>query len=142
MGKSKSNLRWLGAVLGVAVLSASCGRANSAAALVFDRSASGTGVSVACGSEFEIRLPANPGSGYLWEFDELNERYLQFLGKQFVASRDVPPGATGWRVFRFKALKPGTTRLELEYHMRDDDSDDEGFGDYALDVEIIELVAE
>lgn len=70
------------------------------------------------GEEFFINLQSNPTTGYSWRlalqtFDPIvsavKKEYVKSAHNQFLA------GAGGFDTWTFKALKPGTTAITLEY---------------------------
>ena len=73
-------------------------------------------VSVPKGDILVIRLEAIPGTGYGWQVVRNDTEQLKPLGKPVFEplGKDLV-GATEHQVFRFKALAPGSTELELHY---------------------------
>ncbi len=69
------------------------------------------------GEEFEIRLEANPSTGYAWEVAELDESKVKLISDNFLEGNTSGQvvGAPGQTVLRFKALASGQTRIKLVY---------------------------
>ena len=67
-----------------------------------------------------VTLESNPSTGYRWERVEDNESILEQLGEaEFKPSETGDPpivGASGWEIFRFKAVSAGQMILNLVYH--------------------------
>jgi predicted secreted protein len=66
---------------------------------------------VAVGEEVRVRLRETPTTGYLWR-PEVDGEALELLGDS-VDVADVPRGAPGWHVFRFRVRRGGPTALTL-----------------------------
>jgi len=68
------------------------------------------------GQEFEIKLGANPSTGYNWLISKLDKNFLEVTGQDFVPNAPAGVvGSPGTAVFKLKALKAGTTELTLQY---------------------------
>jgi inhibitor of cysteine peptidase len=88
---------------------------------------------VAPGEELDIRLAANPSTGFQWRIgDPLDEAVVVLVGSDFqrtdaVAPTDgegapapgsesaAPLGQGGFETWRFRAVAPGRTTIELVY---------------------------
>ena len=77
--------------------------------------ANGKTVHVAVGGVLEIHLDENPTTGYSWEIAALDEEILADAGRVYFAARPALTGSGGEVQWLFRALKPGTTALRLEY---------------------------
>ncbi len=76
----------------------------------------GQTVTLQVGQTLEVRLPANPTTGYEWQVREVDDAVLQTLGEpQFVAEDSERLGAGGVQVWRFQAQAVGTTTLDMVY---------------------------
>jgi len=67
---------------------------------------------------FLVRLKGNPTTGYTWRTAELTGEAVEQLGKPAYVPRQHPPGMVGVGgrfVFKFQAVKPGTSQIKLEY---------------------------
>ena len=74
-------------------------------------------VKVANGGRVTVRLSWSPGTGYDWVVAKIDAAHLQQEGEAATEPNKEPmPGAPDTRIFRFKALKAGTTALE--FHSR------------------------
>jgi len=72
----------------------------------------------AIGDDFTVTLGSNPTTGFQWlEVAEIgDETILQQTDHIFMGPGiDKPPGTAGEEVWIFKALKKGTTTVDLEY---------------------------
>jgi predicted secreted protein len=69
------------------------------------------------GDEATVTLSGNPSTGYTWKILSVNRDILKLVGRKFVRSKKGGGvvGASGLYVFRFRALKAGTTTLRLVY---------------------------
>jgi inhibitor of cysteine peptidase len=72
-------------------------------------------ISARPGEAFEVRLPANPSTGYAWQV-ALHPREVSLLDSSFTARVGAQPvaGAGGEQVFRFLASLPGKYDIEME----------------------------
>jgi predicted secreted protein len=73
---------------------------------------------VRVGQELDIRLGANPTTGYTWRFQPDPPPVLQLTSRRFEPSSahtPPPPGAGGIQVFAFKATAAGTVDLHFAY---------------------------
>lgn len=98
------------------VLVAGCG---GPAEIKVDASNRGERIELGTGEVLVVRLESNPTTGYQWAVQELDESVLQQQGESVYESsggRNPPPGTGGWETFRFAAVAPGETRLEMIYH--------------------------
>lgn len=66
--------------------------------------------------EFTIGLPANPTTGYQWT-ESHDSSLLSLVGSEYKSSKQAKGlvGAGGMQYFKFKALKPGMTSINLRY---------------------------
>ncbi len=62
-----------------------------------------------------LSLPSNPTTGYQWEIAGLDKAILKETDHEYQADQPAQIGSGGKEVWRFQALKSGTTRLRLEY---------------------------
>jgi predicted secreted protein len=118
-------LHWCMAVGVAVVLVALCGLASDSVVagevsgrkgVVVTERDNGKTVKAAVGEQIVVRLASNPTTGYQWRTGKLDPVHL----KPVCESRYEPPnghlvGAGGTEVFTFTTLKPGKTRLRLEY---------------------------
>ena len=88
------------------------GTAIAAKTVTIGQKANGKTVHLSTGDTFRVSLAGTPSTGYTWQVLKVDRTVLKPTGWTFKpgASR---PGASGIETRRFKALKPGTTRLKL-----------------------------
>jgi inhibitor of cysteine peptidase len=68
------------------------------------------------GEGFTIRLEANETTGYTWRGNERFDRsYLELTGSPYLPAQPQRPGSGGEQRYHFKALKPGSTQIEVTY---------------------------
>ena len=74
-------------------------------------------ITLDAGDQLIITLPGNPTTGYNWEVKSVDAAILGVVGEpQFVSDNTNLVGAGGQLSLTFKALKAGSTTLELVYH--------------------------
>jgi len=86
--------------------------------LVLTEGAAGQTVTVVAGRKIEIRLPANPTTGYLWDVAELTPGPVRQIGKAEYAPDKRPAGVVGsggTAVFTLIGEAAGKANLRLEY---------------------------
>jgi len=71
---------------------------------------------MARGEVLIVSLEGNPTTGYIWEINTINERFIRPIGKAEFRSDSRLCGAPGINTFRFKAIRAGRTILRLVYH--------------------------
>ena len=68
------------------------------------------------GRQFSITLDSNPTTGYQWQLAKpVTGTCVALVTNQFVRSKSKLAGAPGKDVWKFKALRPGETVIELQY---------------------------
>lgn len=73
-------------------------------------------ISVTVSNTFTVELTENPSTGFTWQFSkQIDPQYLQLIEDNYIQGKKNMPGAPGKAVWKFKALKPGTTTFELKY---------------------------
>jgi len=94
----------------------SAGPAASSAVSV-DDSSSGKQVEIAAGGTLTVTLESNQTTGFQWKLKSVGDTsVLQSQGDTYNAPEDTGMvGAGGEEVWTFKALKPGTSSLSMEY---------------------------
>lgn len=74
----------------------------------------GKELSVTAGQGLTVALPCQPGAGYAWTILVRDEKRIEVLGEPRIEARDSKRfGGVERHVFRFRALAPGSTALEL-----------------------------
>jgi len=73
-------------------------------------------IQVKVGNGFTIRLEANETTGYTWRGNERFDRsYLELTGSPYLPAQPRRPGSGGEQRYHFKALKAGSTQIEVTY---------------------------
>lgn len=74
-------------------------------------------VHLTTGETLVVRLPSNPGTGYSWSVQWNDAAILQPRGEPVLEKPEAGlGGAPGAQVFRFRALRAGSTGLAFAYH--------------------------
>ena len=112
------------AVLAVIVTLSGCTQVRT-----IDASDDGRLIQLERGDTLVVRLRGNPSTGASWAFVEPpNPMVLEQVGEMtFVADDEDVCGSPGTFTFRFRALKSGTTRLNLRYGRAWEDEILDGF---------------
>ncbi|MCX5782750.1 MAG: protease inhibitor I42 family protein [Elusimicrobia bacterium] len=72
-------------------------------------------ITVKPGQTFQIKLQANPTTGYTWQMQNpIDKSFLTVLNKTFTA-KSKSAGNPGNEVWQFKALKKGTIFITFAY---------------------------
>ncbi|MBN2207375.1 MAG: protease inhibitor I42 family protein [Candidatus Aminicenantes bacterium] len=81
----------------------------------FVKSDQGTVAHLAPGESFEVRLPENPTTGYIWEVETLPAGVLELVREAYEQEPADPEilGRGGTKIFVFKAREPGAGELDL-----------------------------
>jgi len=85
---------------------------------VTDSGSASAGAQLQVGQELEVRLGANPTTGYTWQYQPDPPPLLRLTSRRFEPSATgapPSPGAGGVQVFAFEATAAGTARLDFEY---------------------------
>ena len=66
--------------------------------------------------EFKVALAGNPTTGYSW-MAKSDPNYVQLVNSIYMPYKTRPGivGSGGIQIFTFKAIKPGITRITMEY---------------------------
>jgi inhibitor of cysteine peptidase len=92
------------------------GLAAAAPPLTLTDKDSGQSVTIAAGQTLDIRLPANPTTGYQWTAVAVRSRALVAGGAgTYVAPTPGTLGAGGTEVFSYHGVAPGTAHLAFAY---------------------------
>ena len=76
----------------------------------------GKSFQVRVGSEISVRLPSRLGTGYGWQVVHRDRSCLAEIEPPRVQrDREAKPGEGELQIFRFRAMNPCNTRLELRY---------------------------
>jgi len=62
-----------------------------------------------------VKLCSNPSTGSIWDYETTIENVLIEEDYYFERPEGSPPGAPGTEVWTFKAVKKGTTEVQMEY---------------------------
>lgn len=63
----------------------------------------------------EVRLRANPTTGYVWALDEVDDSVLAVHGYEFLLPEDPQFGEGGAQVFSFTATAAGVSVIRLKH---------------------------
>jgi len=75
----------------------------------------GSAVAVRVGDVLTVRLGSNLTTGHRWRLRDAGDGVLEATGWRYEPAPSPPLGAGGEEVWRFTALRAGSTRLILEY---------------------------
>ena len=94
----------------------SAGRPLEVDMTVMDASRQPQPIEVTAGQEFKLILESNRTTGYRWQLGgPLNEGIIQLIGAEYQPPESKLPGAGGREAWTFKALRPGTAEIRLNY---------------------------
>ncbi len=75
-----------------------------------------TTIVVDSGSDFELRLPSQIGTGYRWQLaDSLDSRYLSLSNRRYADGTSDLDGGEEVEIWTFRALQKGKTTITLFY---------------------------
>ena len=72
-------------------------------------------MTVTAGEEFDIRLPANPTTGFRWQVGSLDENIVRLVDSRYERTAPDPLGAGGTTVFTFVGVEKGRGNISLVY---------------------------
>lgn len=73
-------------------------------------------ISIGEGKDFIIKLSSNATTGYKWKLsNEVNPAFLKPNGSEYLAPGNPIPGAGGYELWKFTALKKGDAEIKLKY---------------------------
>lgn len=72
-------------------------------------------MTVATGEEFDIRLPANPTTGFRWQVGSLDDAIVRLVDSRYEPTAPDPLGAGGTTIFTFVGVAPGRGDIQLVY---------------------------
>lgn len=113
----KKTLFWMALALLVMLLMG-CGAASSNDIQLVDTDNGGQ-VKIKQGQSINLRLEANPTTGFGWEVSQVDAQILTQKGEKAYeeAAKGKPVvGGGGWEIFHFDSLQKGDTTLTLIYH--------------------------
>lgn len=69
------------------------------------------------GQQLILSLPSNPSTGFRWMLHDVPASVLEKLGPEVYSNpqSDAPIGSAGLSTWRFRAGRPGTSQLRLDY---------------------------
>lgn len=76
---------------------------------------SGTFICIRAGSELDIVLAGNATTGFMWDVVTCDETVLERSGESYAVDDLELEGSSGVHTFRFEAIAPGGTAVELDY---------------------------
>ena len=88
--------------------------ADSGDAVVVGQDRNGQTVELAVGTPLAVELAGNPTTGYAWSVAQIDSARLRLVDSSYSADSSAI-GSGGTYVFRFEALRTGTTPLGLVY---------------------------
>jgi predicted secreted protein len=86
------------------------------AMITVTKAQSGREIALKEGDILQIELPAQGGTGYSWFFEANGAPHLQLMSESSRAVSAPRPGSPVMQVWRFKAEKPGITRIKMAYY--------------------------
>ncbi len=107
---------WVAAFLTFGVLSWQVCGAQSPASMVVTAADAGRVVNLKAGDTFEVRLEANPSTGYGWTVSPEKSTIVRQKSMKFMrgGAGDVP-GAGGTNIWKFEGVKAGNEKLMFSY---------------------------
>ena len=97
----------------VLILLAGCG--SGPRIVDVDEGANGQTVQLKPGEILQVHLPSDPINGYAWQVKTIDPNLLEYSPEVEYTPVGQDPVAGGTQVLTFKAIKPGTSLLELIY---------------------------
>ena len=82
-----------------------------------DETFNGRTIDVTIGQTIEVRLPENPTTGFSWKLTSDGGPACVIADDEFIAPTG-PPGKGGDHTWKFKAVRPGESDIELVYRRR------------------------
>ena len=89
---------------------------SGAEVLIITKADSGRQVSVHVGSVIQIELEEQGATGYLWQFDDLDEEYFELIKAE--TEKIDRPGFTGGRLLKrwqLRTKKKGVAKVSMVY---------------------------
>ncbi len=85
--------------------------------LVLTKADNGQKISVMCGDIIQIELREQGGTGYLWQFDDLDKQYFDLINLETkkIQKKDNFTGGPVLKRWQLKAKKAGPTTLQMYY---------------------------
>ncbi len=65
--------------------------------------------------QIEISLPGNPTTGYEWMLTNVDYTILEKMGEPEYKTTGDAVGSSGYYIYKFKAIAPGETLVEMVY---------------------------
>jgi inhibitor of cysteine peptidase len=79
------------------------------------RAQEGQEIALKVGNILQIELPGSGGTGYSWLAENSFSPYLKLLDQTIRQLKAGLPGGSVTYIWRFKAVKPGTTGITMAY---------------------------
>lgn len=112
----KSKWLFIGLVTTILLATTACSASAAANKWAVDESSSGKQLEIAAGASLTVTLESNQTTGYSWELKQIGDTsILEIVDNKYEAPNSDLMGASGKEVWNFKALKTGTTTLNMEY---------------------------
>ena len=104
------------AIVSLGLFGCSPAGTSAPSAVSVDESSSGKQVEIAAGGTLTVTLESNQTTGFQWELKSVGDTsVLQSQGGTYSVPDTGMVGAGGEEIWTFKALKPGTSSLSMEY---------------------------
>lgn len=103
-------MRILTFILICSLVAAACSRSPA----TFTEQDSGTEILLESGDRFEVRLEANPSTGYSWEIARSTAPAVELISQDFESADTETVGSPGEAIFEFRSTE-GAAVLRLEY---------------------------
>lgn len=72
-------------------------------------------MTVAAGEEFDIRLPANPSTGFRWQVGSIDDKVVRLVDTRYEPTASDALGAGGTDVFSFVGVATGRGDIKLVF---------------------------
>ncbi|MDG2306512.1 MAG: protease inhibitor I42 family protein [Candidatus Binatia bacterium] len=72
-------------------------------------------MTVSAGEQFDIRLPANPSTGFRWQVGSIDEKVVRLVDTRYDAKVTDAVGAGGTDIFSFVGVASGRGNIKLVY---------------------------
>jgi inhibitor of cysteine peptidase len=103
------------AIIIFALISVFAGNTLATESMKLSENDTGKTVEMKCGDQFEVELPGNPTTGYVWDTSSLDSTVLRLAKTDFTINERTI-GSGGVEVMKFQATAVGTSVLKLKFH--------------------------
>lgn len=70
---------------------------------------------VSAGEEFDVRLPANPSTGFRWQVGSIDDKVVRLVDTRYEATGTGQVGGGGTDIFTFVGVGKGRGSIKLVY---------------------------